>query len=448
MNLFKIVRKNMRQRALATCLTMLSVMLGVALTVAILLIRHGMQHRFEQSTLGYEMLVGAKGSPLQLVLNTVFNLDISPGNIPWSVFEQLRDDPRVKLAVPFAVGDNYKGFRVVGTTDAYFKDFEFAEGKRFKLADGRLFQFSEPALRAAFAEAAARAQERIAREHGETPAALPHPQHPEIAEAVIGATVAKETGLKIGDKFVAAHGVEDTASAEHHEHHPWTVVGILAPTETAADRALYINLDSFYHIQGHELRERPGEKKPAEPETGQISSIVLKLRSPLDALPLYRELNDRTDVMAAFPSAEIRKLFDIVGNIDRVLLAQAILIVVVAGIAIAVSIYNSMSERRREIAILRALGARRPTIFTIIVLEAVSICLGGALLGDIGGHLVVAGANAVLRDISGFTVTAYRFGWVDLFVVLGCGLVGGLAGIGPAARAYQTEVAENLAPTT
>jgi putative ABC transport system permease protein len=131
MNLFKIVAKNMRQRALATCLTTLSVMLGVALALAILLIRRGMQSRFEQGTLGYEMVVGAKGSPLQLVLNTVYHLDVSPGNIPWTLFEQLRTDKRVKLAVPFAVGDNYKGFRLVGTTDALFNEYEFEPKRKF-----------------------------------------------------------------------------------------------------------------------------------------------------------------------------------------------------------------------------------------------------------------------------------------------------------------------------
>lgn len=129
MNLVKIVIKNMRQRALATWLTGASVMLGVALAVAILLIKLGVQQRFEQGTLGYEMVVGAKGSPLQLVLNVVYNLDISPGNISWKLFEKLRDDKRVKLAVPFSVGDNYHGFRIVGTTDSFFKDFEFEPGR-------------------------------------------------------------------------------------------------------------------------------------------------------------------------------------------------------------------------------------------------------------------------------------------------------------------------------
>jgi putative ABC transport system permease protein len=459
MNIIKIVTRNMRQRALATWLTTLSVALGVALAVAILLIRHGMENRFQQGTLGYEMVVGAKGSPLQLVLNTVYDLDISPGNIPWTLFEKLRSDSRVKLAVPFSVGDNYKGFRIVGTTDALFKEFEFEPGRRFTLEAGRVFNFSEAALKDAFKEAVQRAKEREAKERGEAPPApivkdeSKHGNRP--FEAVVGATVAQETDLKVGQQFIAVHGVLPSAEAKEHTDNPWTVVGILAPTHTANDRAIFINLDSFYHIEGHEVREtheadtKPkAEEKDNDPDPGQISSIVLKLRSPLHALPLYREINDSDTAMAAFPAAEIRKLFDIVGNIDRVLLAQAILIVVVAGIAIAVSIYNSMSERRREIAILRALGARRQSIFAIVMLESVAICLVGAMAGIVIGHLVVAVGNPVLQRVSGFTVPAMNLQFVELLVLAGCVLLGAVSGLGPAARAYRTDVAGNLAPTS
>jgi putative ABC transport system permease protein len=454
-NLFKIVVKNMRQRALATWLTGTSVALGVALAVAILLIKQGVQQRFEQGTLGYEMVVGAKGSPLQLVLNTVYNLDISPGNISWKLFEQLRDDKRVKLAVPFSVGDNYHGFRIVGTTDSFFKEFEFEPGRKPELAEGRIFNFSEAALKSAFQEAEHRAKEREAKERGEEikPAAEPQPEPKDRPfEAVIGSTVASETDLKIGQTFIAAHGVQPSAEAKEHAENPWTVVGVLAPTHTACDRGIYINLDSFYHIEGHEIRGPTApakvEEKDNDPDPGQISSVVLKLRSPIHAFPLYREINDRQDAMATFPAAEIRKLFDIVGNIDRLLLAQAILILIVAGVAIAVSIYNSMSERRREIAILRALGARRATIFSIVLLEAVTICLIGSAAGLVGGHLVVAASNGFLYKASGFVIPAFHIQPLEWYILAVAVVLGALSGLGPALGAYRTDVARNLAPTS
>lgn len=455
MTLFKIVAKNMRQRALATWLTMISVALGVALTVAILLIRHGMQNRFEQGTLGYEMVVGAKGSPLQLVLNTVYHLDLSPGNIPWSLYDQLRNDKRVKLAIPFAVGDNYKGFRVVGTTDSLFKEFEFEPHRRFELAEGRVFEFSEKNLKEAFAEAAHRAEIRRQIDEGKLPPDYSEPEkdeHGEVFEAVLGSTVADTTGLKIGQTFVASHGLQQGGEEKVHAEEAWKVVGILKPTQTANDRAIFINLDSFYHIKGHEIRQKKVEaekgKANNEPEPGMISSIVLKLRGQFQAFSLHREINDGDVATAAFPAAEIRNLFQIVGNIDIVLLAQAILIVIVAGVAIAVSIYNSMSERRREIAILRALGARRRTIFAIIVFESVAICLIGAIVGLLGGHVVIAAANTLLQKASGFAIGAFEFHRVELIVLAGCVILGALSGFGPAARAYRTDVAENLAPTS
>lgn len=455
MNLMKIVMKNMRQRALATWLTGTSVALGVALAVAIVLIKQGVQQRFEQGTVGYEMVVGAKGSPLQLVLNTVYNLDISPGNISWKLFEQLRADPRVKLAVPFSVGDNFHGFRIVGTTDAFFKDFEFEPGRKPELAAGRVFTFTEAALKGAFQEAEQRAKEREARERGEEVKPAPVAEGMPASrpfEAVIGSTVAQQTGLQIGQTFIAAHGVQPSAEAKEHTENPWTVVGILAPTRTAADRAIYINLDSFYHIEGHELREPTApakvEEKDNDPDPGQVSSIVLKLRSPIHAFPLYREINDREDAMAAFPAAEIRKLFDIVGNIDRLLFAQAILVLVVAGVAIAVSIYNSMSERRREIAILRALGARRATIFSIVLLEAMAICIVGAAAGLLGGHLVVAAANGALYRASGFVIPGFHMQALEWYILAVAVILGAISGIGPAWGAYRTDVAKNLAPSS
>ncbi len=457
MNLMKIVMKNMRQRALATWLTGTSVALGVALAIAIILIKQGVQQRFEQGTIGYEMVIGAKGSPLQLVLNTVYNLDISPGNISWKLFEQLRADQRVKLAVPFSVGDNYHGFRIVGTTDAFFNDFEFEPGRKPELEGGRIFTFSEGALKSAFLEAEQRAKEREARERGEEYKAPAVPENTVTNrpfEAVIGSTVAKETGLQIGQTFIAAHGVQPSAEAKEHTENPWTVVGILKPTQTAVDRAIYINLDSFYHIEGHELRgaaapvKEKVEEKDNDPDPGQVSSIVLKLRSPIHAFPLYREINDREDAQAAFPANEIRKLFTIVGNIDRLLFAQAILVLIVAGVAIAVSIYNSMSERRREIAILRALGARRATIFSIVLLEAMTICVVGATAGLLGGHLVVAAANGALYRASGFVIPAFHIQPLEWYILCVAVALGALSGIGPAWGAYRTDVAKNLAPSS
>jgi putative ABC transport system permease protein len=442
MTLVNMVVKNMKQRALATALTTFSVSLGVALASAILIVKRGVQSRFERAHAGYELIVGAKGSPLQLTLNTVYHLDVSPGNVPWSLFKELREHKIVKLAVPFAVGDNYQGHRLVGTTDEFLTKFEFLDGQRFVFAQGRPFKFSEDALEHAFEEAAQRA--RALREGRQPPEEHDHGE--QVFEAVLGAEAARATGLKLGDRFQAAHGVRE----DGHEHaERWEVVGILAPSGTANDRAIFINLDSFYHIKGHETGGEPlfAEQREDAPP-GQISAIALKLRAPALQFQLKRQIDERPYAMAVIPAWEVRRLFDIIGNIDRVLLAQAILIVIVAAIAIAASIYNSINERRREIAILRALGARRLTVFAIIVLEAALICALGGALGLAGGHIVVGAASGALQAASGFRVSAMEFHIIELWLWLGCVILGVVSGLGPAARAYRTDVAQNLSPTT
>jgi putative ABC transport system permease protein len=440
MTLLSIVIKNMKQRALATALTTFSVSLGIALASAILLVRNGVQSRFESGYAGYDLIVGPKGSRLQLTLNTVYHLDVSQGNVPWSLYEKLDVDKRVRLAVPFAVGDSYKGHRIVGTIPEFLTEFEFGKGRKFKFAQGRPFRFSEHALMHAFEDAAQRA--KALREGKPPPDEHDHDHGDNVFEAVLGSEAARLTGLKIGDKFQAAHGVAD----DGHEHEElWTVVGILEPSGTANDRAIFINLDSFYLIKGH---EKGGEQMRGADELGQVSAIILQMRVPQHAYLLRFQLNELPDVMAVVPELEVRELFKIVGNIDRVLLAQAILIVIVAGIAIAASIYNSINERRREIAILRALGARRVTVFSIIVLEAALVCAMGGLLGLAGGHLVVAGAAGALQQASGFAVSALEFHKIELWLWLGCVILGVVSGLGPAVRAYRTDVAQNLSPTS
>lgn len=440
MSIFSIVTKNMKQRGLATALTTFSVALGIALAAAILLIRNGVQSRFESGYAGYHLIVGQKGSRLQLTLNTVYHLDVSQGNVPWSLYEKLDLDKRVRLAVPFAVGDSYKGHRIVGTIPEFLTEFEFGSGRKFKFAQGRPFSYSEHALMHAFEDAAARA--KALREGKPPPDHHHHDDEEFVFEAVLGSEAARAAGLKIGDKFQAAHGVAD----DGHEHDElWTVVGILEPSGTANDRAIFINLDSFYQIKGH---EKGGEAMRESDELGQISAIIVQMKVPQHAYLLRFQLNEMPDVMAVVPEIEVRELFAIVGNIDRVLLAQAILIVIVAGIAIAASIYNSINERRREIAILRALGARRATVFSIIVLEAAAVCAMGGALGLAGGHLIVAGAAGALAQASGFAVSALEFHKIELWLWLGCVILGVVSGLGPAARAYRTDVAQNLSPTS
>lgn len=400
MSLWTIVLKNVKQRALSSVLTAFSIALGVAVVSAILSISRQSKSSFDQTTFGYEMIVGPKGSALQLVLCTVFHVDRASGTIPYELYTELKKDRRVKSAIPIAVGDTYQGFRIVGTSDAFFRDLPYE-------IEGRPFAFSEERL--------ARA---VTGEHTEGP-----------FEAVVGATVAKKTGLRIGSTFSAQHGLEEANAEEHEEH--WTVVGILKETGTPADRAIYINLESFFSIRDHKTY-------------GRLSAVIVKTRGQTAQLMLNGDLNRRDDVMAVAPAAVVSDLFEMIGKADDLLLAISILVILVAAVSIMVSIYNTMNDRRRSIAIMRAIGARRRTILAIILLEAVFLCFVGGIAGLALGHGMTAGAAAVLKSEMGLTLSPWALHVQELFVLGGLLVLGAVVGIVPAVKAYRTDIADGL----
>lgn len=388
MSLWKIVLKNIAQRKLSSTLTSASIALGVAVVIAVLALRSQARAGFGQSTFGYELVVGGKGSALQLVLNTVYHMDQSQGNLPLERYKELAVHKAVAYAIPLSVGDSHRGARIVGTTDAFFSAFGFG-------IDGRPFK-----------------------EGG--------------FEAVLGSAAATRTGLRLGDTFQASHGVED--ATETHEE-KWTVVGLMKPTGTPNDRAIFINLDSFYHIKDH------GKA------TG-VSAVIVKTRSQGSALQLQHDLNQRPDCIAASPALVMADFFEKFDWIPLLLLAVSGLVVVMAAVSIFVAIYNSMSERRRPIAIMRALGARRTTILSIVLLEAAMLSLFGALGGVALGHLLTGVAGGAISARSGVPISAFAFHPEEAMVVAGVLVLGAVAGILPALKAYRTDIADGLSPSS
>ncbi len=419
MNLLTIVGKNLRQRALSTTLTMFSIALGIAVTISILALKEQAREGFSQGAFGYDLLIGPKGSKLQLVLNVIYHMDEPPGNIPWALYERLKTDRRVRVAAPVAMGDWYEGHRLVGTSDRFLADFEVQKGQKYELAEGRLFKYDEDAVTHLMT----------------APPDHKHDHEEGVFEAVLGSRAAAATGLKVGGTFVARHGsMEGEAHSEK-----WTVAGILKPTGTPADRAIYINLDSFFHIGSH------GSEKETR---GKIGAVAVKTKAPNATNDLEWEFMVGSEATAARPALVVAELFDMIGQVDILLLAVSVLVVVVAGVSILVSIYNSMADRKRPIAIMRALGARRSTIFSIIVLESTSLCLVGGILGATGGHGLVWIAASALRAKAGVVINPFVPGTAEPFVFLGLLVLGVIVGIIPAIKAYRTDIGEGLNPTT
>lgn len=428
MNLFQIVLKNIKQRKLSASLTIVSTMLGVALVIAILIIKQESEDAFNQTATGYELIVAPKGSPLQVTLNTIYHIGLPVNNMPYKTYELLSNDKRVKLAIPYVMGDNYKNFRIIGTNEKIFSEFEYQKGKKYTFQTGNSFQKDN--------------------------------------EAVIGSDVADKTGLKIGDSFIGSHGIEAYEYAEEHDEHKFIVTGILNKTFTPNDKVIFIPMESVWemHYHGQESitdtihsqhdhnhddhAHDQGHEHTIPEERKTVTSILVSLKSPVYFDLLRRQINDDKfagiNAQAIIPVLEIVQLFEIIGNINSILLIVAYLVIFVAIISILVSIYNTINERKRDIAIMRALGASRGKIFGIIILEGLFISLIGAVLGILAGHLAVYLFSPLISAKTGILITGLTFNIFELYLVLGTIILAVLVSILPAVKAYRTDVAKNL----
>ncbi len=469
MSFLQLLFKQAQQRSLSTLLTILSVMLGVTLAVVVMVVNREAERLLVQSDFGYDMLVGPKGSELTLVLNTVYGIGTAQGTIPYAVFEDLSGRQRqfVRWAVPFAVGDSYKGFRIIATTPTFLG----VDDTGAKLPEGRAFQY--------------RAGRQLELASGTA-------FHPRKFQAVIGADVATEANCKIGDDIWLEHG--GNADDVHKER--WKVVGILKPTGTAIDRACYIPLITSYAIPEHEsfldaaaklggkAASTPAASAPAASassattqvaasdadddidlnamspytirEDGQIalrvpkskwrvSGIFVRSRGGYQFGMLTWNIRNTPTAMSASPAGVMREFFNtFLKNSAYALLGLAILVSIVAAVSILVSIYNSVAARRREIAILRALGATRYRILSLITVEAALIGAIGGALGLIMGHAVAGVAANIAKDQLGETVGVFNIGSVEVAYIGGVILIAALAGLVPALKAYSTSVADNL----
>ncbi len=449
MSLLGIAWRSIRQRLLTSGLTALSLALGVALVVATLVIGGVVRDAFASGQgLGYNLIVGAKGSPLQLVLNSVYLVSKPVENIAWDFYEDFlpaanrRDgkDGRfagsVALAVPICMGDYFRSFRVVGTNAAYFDTLTVGDGRNFTFATGRNFRDDE------------------------------------FFGAVIGITVAKKLDLSVGDTIAPTHGADDGLV-----HDPFTITGILARTDTPVDRGVYVNMEGFFLQEGHarpvpqddaevagreeELENKSdddeafvvaGQPKPLPYAQREVTAILVQTASPggmppeLLAMGLMNTINEGRDGQAATPVREIRTLLDLfVRPIELILLLVTTLVVIVSAIGILVSMVGSALERSRDVAVMRALGARRSHVLAIVLLEAILLAVGGGLVGWVLGHGIVAAIGPLITTNAGVSAgffSSAAFG--ELLLVPFLVVLAILAALLPALAAYRTDVAKWL----
>jgi putative ABC transport system permease protein len=419
MSLWKIAWRSIQQRSLASALTALSMALGVSLVVAVLVVHGVIDLSFRRGGEGYDLIIGAKGGRQQLVLNTVFYMDKPTGAIPYSYYEEFVDGrfaPWTETVVPVCMGHDYEGIPVVGTTPDMFESLTYRDAQEYKFARGENFKAEEP------------------------------------FEAVVGATAAKETGLDVGKTFKAVHG------GKAHEQE-FNVVGVLEHTGTPNDRALFVNMDGFYKLHDAQHAEHADQHADADtnahdqddcPSCKKVTAILLCVKPlpPGRSRIIAQEINGGKDAQAVFPGKVIAELLSgMVGNVQLILLIFAVTVVVVAGIGIMVSIYNSMNDRRHEIAVMRALGAGRSTVMVVILLESILLSLGGGLLGLLLGHGALGILAPLIVEQTGVTVGMFQFRPDELILIPGLVILATLVGYLPAVAAYRTDVAKSLTNT-
>ena len=466
MNLTSISLRNMRIRKLSTTLTVISIALGTALLAVIWLMEREARNRYDAATsvASYSLIVGPKGgSNLELVLNTVFNYGTSEGLVPYSTYADLhsgglRKSGYVRYAIPQARGDNWKGFPIIGTTDEMFTKFQtgqvevVVDGKKkkkpihLKFAAGEAWKFGHDDLDPFLDELIA----KINANDGERP----HEPIPLAwRKAVVGSMVARRHDLEIGSKVVPIHGT-DPKSMHSHPEAECTVVGILEKTGTPLDRSIYIPLRAFLSLDDHDLfpQDPTGKPRlnPGKEDVG-LSAIIVKSLTPVGAMRLravFQRSGKHPDAQGAVPFQEIVSLLDIIGRSSDALEVLSFIVLLVTAMTVLLGLYNTMNERRREIAIMRALGARRGQILRIILQEALFISLLAGVLGIVACHLGVFLASDAIERETGIFVDWATFDGKELLLIAGVGVLGAIAGILPAVEGARVPVAENLGPTS
>lgn len=397
-------------RWLVSLLTISGISTGVALVCAVLALRHESERALSRDAGLYDLVAGGKGSPLQLVLSSVYHLDSPTGNIPYKEYERIRSDPRVEWAAPVGLGDNYLGYRIIGT-EKHFFDLPDREGNLFfELAEGDVFQ--------------------------------------DRFDVVLGSQVAQASGLEIGDSFFGTHGLIEVAGAEVHRDFPYRVSGILAPSGTAQDRAIFGTLKSVWEI--HETEDLlhsaiQGSAIMADHKTRETTAILVRLETPGLRLWMADEIREGTDGIAAIPINEIMRFQQgILGPVQQILLAIAGVVVAVSCLTVLITLHQAAERRRRDIAILRSLGAYRREVATLVFSEGLLLTGGGILLGLLIGHGGMAIAVDYFREATGLILNPWRIPSNELYALLIMALSGALASTFPAISSYRRTPIDDL----
>jgi len=401
MTTLRLVFAFIRRSPLGWAFHVLTLALGVGLTAAIILFGNALDDRFKNDIAGIDLVVGAKGSPVQLITSAIFQADIPTGNIPLETAERLAKNRMVAASAMVLLGDNVKGLRIVGATEGYpaFYGASLARGAWY---------------------------------------AAP-------MEVVLGSAAAETLNLDVGATFVGQHGL--TGGGEMHGEFPYRVTGVLNETGTVIDRLVLTVPESVWRIHEHEAKEEAeekGEAAAAEPRPREVTALLIKYRSAMGAVTLPKLAAEMPDIQAAAPPVEAARLRSLLGTGAALMTWLAIALLAVSGIGFVISLFAAIQQRRRELALLRTIGTTPARLLGIVLLEASLLGLLGGIIGLALGRLL-AGAIASAAGAHGGPVLAIAaFGPFDLAVIGAALALSLIAAAGPALSAYRTDPAQIL----
>jgi putative ABC transport system permease protein len=414
LSFWRIVLKSLKHHRFSNSLAAISIAMGVALLVAVYSFKEQSQNTFTQAGIGVDAILAPKGSPLQIVLNAIYHLEDMPGKIKWTYFKEVQKERIVSQAIPFVAGHSYGGVRVNAIDSRFLTDFEYMPEKTFSFSEekggkGRPFEKSH--------------------------------------EAVAGWAAAKNLNIRLGQTFNPVCGIQENDPVHKTEH--ITFVGIMAPTGTPHDRAIYIPVETFYGLEGHP-RETVIMGKQAQDR--EISGAYLKIKRirkgamhpGIQDLKFAINQSDRNQLVV--PAEVMPRLHNIIGWVDRVLIAIAIILTVLASLFLFFSLLQSLREMRGDLALFRALGATRKSVMGLVISEALIISLLGGLLGLALGHWLISLGAHFIKIETGVGFTAGYLSLADWLVIPGTALLGLLAGLVPGIQAYRLGVLKNLSP--
>jgi putative ABC transport system permease protein len=420
MNLFWLGVLSLLNRKLTSGLCVVSIALSTFLLLSIERLKKGAENSFSGVITGADFVVGAPGSQLNILLYSVFHMGESIKNIKFTTFENVRNDPRIEWSIPISLGDSHKGYRVVATDDFFFKHYQYREAQSLEFSEGQAWNNQSP------------------------------------IEVVLGADVAKQLGYKMGDKITLTHGLESVSESDEHKDNPFKIVGILKKTGTPVDRGLYITLEamelihvgwdtgvspSFFGAASAPTLNLPPRKTPKS-----ITSFICRLKDRRLVLHMNRSFqNDFGEpLMGAIPGITLTKLWQTLDIFEQVLKIMAFLVLMTGFIGVAIALLTSLNERRREMAILRSLGASPRTVLSMLVLESQTLSLLGLSLGFVVTFLVLRLAMPMIENEFGLSISVQLASSNEWKIALTVFAMGFITSLWPAIRAYKNSLADGL----